>query len=325
MNLNRFVDRGLLVSLVLVAAALPISIAASQLALGLVVLFWLAKLIGGYRSRMLLTPLSLGLVAWVAATLIAALFGDNPRVSLIAMREEWLFLAFFALWGGIVRKHYLRPILIALGTTLLLAGSYSIWQHFTGLDLVHQVLLDPMPSGYRAHATLTHSLTAGAVLSILGLLLLFLYFTSQTATRWLGLLVAISGLLGALLTYSRSVLLAVAVALLALFLLLWRSYGWRVLLPGLLLVAALLAIAPDLTFRFSQPSVVTTSRGRKLEAAPERLEIWQTAWNVFLARPLTGVGEDNLLGRYEQYAPPGSQRVFATAHNDLLHVAATRG
>ena len=325
MTSGSIADRGLLFSFVLLAATVPLSIAASQLALGLVLLFWIVKLVTGYHNRMLLTPLTYGLVAWVAVSVLAALLGDNPTASLLALREEWLFLAFIALWGGISARKQLRPILIAFGTALLLSAGYAIWQHYTGLDLVHQVMLDQMPSGYRVHTTFTHPLTAGAVLSLLALLLLAVHFTAERGGRWLGLLVGSLGLLAAALTYSRSVLLAMAVGLVVLLLLLWRYFSWRALLPGVLLVASILAIAPDIAIRFDQHRYYSTSTGRVIDKPPGRLEIWQTAWRIFLDRPLTGVGEDNMLGRYELYAPAGAVQSYATAHNDLLHVAVTRG
>ena len=325
MTLARLIDRGLLVSLLLLAVTIPFSIAASQLALGLAVFFWLLKLLTNYRRELLITPISWGLVAWVFAGLLAALLGDNPRVSLLAMREEWLFLGFFVVWCGVSNFDQWRRLLVALAAALLLSAGYSIWQHYTGLDLVHEVMLQEMPSGFRTLSTFTNYLTAGAVLSLLGLFVLTLYLAVRTNWRWLGLVIAVAGMLAALLTYSRSILLAVAVALLVLLLLLWRQQRWRILLPGLLLLLLVLLIAPDAATRFGRASISTTSQGRIVEYRGARLEIWHTAWRVFLARPLTGVGQDNFPGRYDRYAPADSFLRVTTAHNGLLHIAATRG
>jgi O-antigen ligase len=322
---TRLIDRGLLVSLLLLAVTIPFSIAASQIALGLAVFFWLFKLLTGYRRELLITPISWGLVVWVFAGLIAALLGDNPKISLLSMREEWLFLGFFVVWGGIANFRQWRLLLAILAVALLLSSGYSIWQHYTGLDLVHEVMLHEMPSGFRTQSTFTHYLTAGGVFSLLGLLTLALYFTLRTNWRWVGLAIAVAGMLAALLTYSRSILLAVAVALVVLLLLLWRQYRGRILLPGLLLILIVLVIAPDIALRFEQPSISTTSQGRIVESRAPRLEIWRTAWRMFLARPLTGVGQDNFLGRYDQFSSGESFLRVATAHNDILHIAASRG
>lgn len=64
-----------------------------------------------------------------------------------------------------------------------------------------------------------------------------------------------------------------------------------------------------------------------------RIQIWKTAWDAFLARPLFGWGPDNFLDAFIQLRPQawiavaehGGTGAAEAAHNLFLHILATRG
>jgi O-antigen ligase len=127
------------------------------------------------------------------------------------------------------------------------------------------------------------------------------------------------------LTYSRSVLLAVIVGVLACLLLVRRQIKWRALLAPVLLLLCILVVQPDALFRFQKEDLHATQSRTVLNQGGARLEMWSTAVRMYLAHPITGVGQDNFLENYDEFAPASALDRYAMAHNDLLHIAATLG
>lgn len=325
MTVRRFIESGLVTAMVLLAASLPFSIAASQLSLGLLLLFWLANLVFDYRSDLLITPISWAFLAWMVAGLLAAVFGYQPSVSLLAMREEWLFLVFFAVWGGLVESSKWRTVVLVLAISSSLSSIYAVWQHYSGLDLARDVMLVKMVSGYRVLSTLSSYLTCGSVFCLIGIFLLPQVHSESGWRKHLILVSAILSLLTASLTYSRSALIAIAVGVLACLILLFRQLRWRVLIAPLLLAAAILLVQPDALFRFTRENPTSEQSKTYFDGQDKRWHIWGVAWRMFLDHPLTGVGQNQFLSHYESYTHQDSEECFAQAHNDILTVAASLG
>ncbi|MEI6222858.1 MAG: O-antigen ligase family protein [bacterium] len=59
----------------------------------------------------------------------------------------------------------------------------------------------------------------------------------------------------------------------------------------------------------------------------DRITFWQTAWNMFLARPLVGFGQDSLYFLFDTFVPVGFNPlvVLDSTHNQLLDIAVTSG
>lgn len=323
--MKKLANSGLFAALLLMAAAMPFSIAAAQSALGLAVLFWLLKLIFDYRSELLLTPISKVFLIWVAVGFLAALFAYRPDISLPAMKEEWLFLGFFVAWGGIASIRQWRAIVLILALAATVGSLYAVWQHFTGEELVHGWALGDMISGFRAQGTLTNYLTFGGMFTLIGLFLAPLAGREEGWRRYFLTAASVLTLLAAALSYSRSAILAIIVGLGVFVFLLFRNRGWRLLvLPGLLLIL-ILAVQPDVLYRFARENPHSSEKRTLLHQGQKRLDIWSTGLRMYLAHPIFGVGQDNFLQLYENFAPPGDTERYAGAHNDLLMAAATKG
>lgn len=325
MSLRRIVDAGLLASIIFMAVTFVFSIALSQLALGLAVFFWLIKLMIDYRPSLLITPISVVFLIWVAVGLLTALLGVDTRGSLLALKAEWLFLSFFVVWGGLGSIRAWKLVVSAIAVASIAASGYAIWQHFTGLDLVHARMLTEMASGYRAHGTFGNSLTSGGVFALAGVFLMPLCL-GERGVRSLFLAAASSlVLLASLLSYSRSTLLAIVVGVLVFLILQVRAYRWRVLIGPLTLLLLVAVVEPDALLRFKREDINSRESDSVIEKGTSRFEIWATAWNMYLDNPIHGVGQHNFLWRYERYAPERAIQRYAAAHNDLLMVAATMG
>jgi O-antigen ligase len=212
---------------------------------------------------------------------------------------------------------------LALATVV--ASLHGVWQHFSGLDLVHEKMLVEMLSGYRAQGTLTNVLTFGGVFTVIGLFFLPL---ASNESGWRHRLLASSSvlaLLAASLSYSRSTQLAIAVAILLSLTLLWRLLRWRTLLLPAIFAALLVTVQPDALFRFGRENPGAKPHESIADQAGSRREIWLTAVNVYSRYPILGVGQGNFLEVYDDYAPPDAIARHAVAHSDLLAVAVSRG
>ena len=84
-------ERAAYYALLAFAAALQLSIAASQLILTITGIFWLALVIR-QRERIEVPRMFWPLLAYAGATLIAAIFSVDPRTSLIDCKQLLLFL-----------------------------------------------------------------------------------------------------------------------------------------------------------------------------------------------------------------------------------------
>jgi O-antigen ligase len=182
-----------------------------------------------------------------------------------------------------------------------------------------------MISGYRAQGTLTNYLTFGGMFTLIGLFLTPLAGREEGWRRYFLTAASALTLLAAALSYSRSAILAIIVGLGVFVFLLIRNRGWRLLvLPGLLLIL-ILAVQPDVLYRFARENPHSSERRTLLNQGQKRLDIWSTGLKMYLAHPIFGVGQDNFLQLYENFAPPGDTERYAGAHNDLLMAAATKG
>jgi len=325
MNLNKIINQGLLFSLILIASAIPFSIAITQLSLGLAIFFWLLKLIVDYKSELLLTPITIPFLIWVLVSLITALVSGTFKQSILSSKEEWLFLGFFVVWGGINKLSDWHKVVYVLLLATSLSAIYSIWQHYSGIDLLHQTLLLKMEYGYRAKSTLSGTLTAGAVFSLISIFALPLVLNWFRGRKQIIILAPILSAIGACLTYSRSAILAFGIGIFGFFLTYFRQFKIKVIIISISLLIAVLLIQPDFLFRFSKENPISEQEKTYLQGQDIRWQIWSVAWKMFLDNPVVGVGQGNFLLKYNDYREDKTRSALAHAHNDILHMAASKG
>jgi len=56
-----------------------------------------------------------------------------------------------------------------------------------------------------------------------------------------------------------------------------------------------------------------------------RLNLWTSAWNMFLDHPVLGIGQDNWDYHFEKYRVEGWYDTIAHTHNDYLNVLTSSG
>ena len=117
-NAERRLTLALKVSLLLLAFSAPISIAATQTAWALALLFWLIKAFY-VRPRIAKDGFTLAILTFVGLTLVSAAFSYEPRVSLGKMMSVSLVTIVFLVAQGARERSVLRTAVV-----LLLAGCF---------------------------------------------------------------------------------------------------------------------------------------------------------------------------------------------------------
>ena len=224
----------------------------------------------------------------------------------------------------------MRWIWVGFSLTAIVLGAVGILQnHLFGVERAYG--LNGGASAAIELATILLGLSAMALVQ----------FLAPRTRRWervLHLIAMAFGMYGALLTQSRSPLLAFAPIFVLLVLLHARRTGhWR---SSLLLVGAVCVIAAAATFsmrgemkaRFEAIAPEVTSFNHRTDArgaVRERLAMWRTAARAFAAHPVLGIG----IGEFAQYthqeiAAGRSNPVigrYNQPHNQYLEAAATGG
>lgn len=238
--------------------------------------------------------------------------------------------------GTHARLILLWPIVVALTWAALGARGAFIVLMLTALSVPLSIGWYWSSSGEKLSSLLVvraggplNAITFGNLALLSGVLSLVasLYF-ARSASRSLAMLALVAALLalaGALLTQTPSNL--VALPLLLLLLLPLAGRRWRI--PAIIaavVIGVLAALASDRL----QDTLAALAAGNPDSSLQLRLVIWQFAWELFAANPLTGVGLDGYdvalrSAAGSQLTPGVLECCTDHAHNDILHILATRG
>ena len=301
------IERSAALSFLLLAAALPWSIAPMSIAVALcgaltLAVWWLP---GGVRW--VRTPLDLPALGWIAALIVATVASQDPSGS-TGRITKGLLLAIVP-----VAAYHARDPKLARRAVVLLLASAAIATIYALAKFVAQGGAFPVrvrgavghPLTYGGQAMLLATVAAAillrvrdrrwrvAALALLALLAPAL-LGSYTRSAWIGTLVAFGVLLG----FTRARWLA-GLAALVVVLLLVLPHGYR--------ERALSAFDP------SNPWNV------------ERVHLWTAGWRIFQAHPITGVGLQDLHPWIERYHPPGPHEQHGHLHSIYVQIGASMG
>src|ERR1044071_1676866 len=109
-----WVERALVGCLFLFALAAPHSIAATQLAWGLAMLLWAARLLLPPRPHLHRTPLDYLLLGFFILTFISALFSYAPDISIGKLRAASLFTVVYVVAQNVRSRRTLRALALVL-------------------------------------------------------------------------------------------------------------------------------------------------------------------------------------------------------------------
>ncbi|MBI2154998.1 MAG: O-antigen ligase family protein [Candidatus Rokubacteria bacterium] len=300
---------------------LAFSITLSQLALALLVVFWLLRFRDAAARAAMTFPLAAPFLAFAAASLLAALGSGNIGDSLLHSKALLLALAFFAL------VNTLRGADDAdwfLSRFLLLMAAVSLWSVAQVSFCPQEPWSGPILSRvsrkcFRARGFYSIYMTLAGVLTLTFLAALPRVLAKGPDRRWwMAPGWVVSGL-ALVLTYTRGAWLGVLAGAAGLALLL-RRVAVVGAVGGVLVLALLLFQAGTLQDRLRSLGDPADPTFR------ERLYMWQSGWAIALDHPLTGVGPGQVKPAFPRYArPEAMKKTTSHVHNTPLQILAERG
>ncbi|HYX42537.1 MAG TPA: PDZ domain-containing protein, partial [Pyrinomonadaceae bacterium] len=140
----RFAERTAIVGLVLYAIFAPHSIAASWIALSLVIAGWLARTIITRQTGIQRTPLDLPLWLFFAWSVLSAITSAEPRISLLKLISVSTFLIYYLVQAVITRRT--AVLLASLIITSGVAGVvWSVFDVVRGRGVVIETIATDSP------------------------------------------------------------------------------------------------------------------------------------------------------------------------------------
>lgn len=299
----------------------PWSVAGAQTMVVIGLLAWLAKMLLSGKVDLARTPLNLPILLFAATLVIAVILSPFRMHSLSALKEEWLLLIFFLVVNNVKQEAEVEKLLTILVTMSASVGLYAIWQHYSGMDLYRNELLEPRGGVFISLGFFSHHLTLGGYLMLVFLLAAVLAFHARRAgvRRIIDICAPIVLGLSLVFSYARSAWLGAAAGVLAFGLL--RGGKFILLLMAGVVVLALLiyAIEPTTWDRLTEMNL---SKDR-----PEstRIRLWQTSIRMIKDSPVWGVGLGGWGVLFHEYKVEGVYDATCHPHNDFLNVAVNTG
>jgi O-antigen ligase len=304
-----------LVFLLLMLTAGYLSIAVSQIALGLALLVML------YRWVFLKeAPPVTGLEKTAALLAVWALvmipFSTNVPQSLIFYRRFYLFAVIWVAASAAVTE---RRRLLLLG--FLLAGSLAI-------SIYGQIHHTQLAGGFMSQrmTVVFNAMTSGALL-MMAILVAVGFLIVQGISRRTKVVIAVAispVILGLIMTMTRSAQLGLLAGL-GLMLLLAKPRLFGMFLGLLLLVTAVLAVfgenmMSERLWSRINPQYVLAGDNTSL-----RLEMWGGGLEMVKAHPITGVGDRGLEEISPDYYTSPNNLYFGHLHNNIVQMAVIWG
>jgi O-antigen ligase len=294
------------VTLIFLASAY-VSIAVNSIALGLVVVLWLAVMASDRALRPVPTILDVAFLAYACAELLASAFSLDPVHSLVNARRLLLIGIVYALASTLRAERDQKRAVAVLLASAGMVGAIGVFKVFLGwIDANNRL------------GVFQFYMTTAGVMMIASLLLLpfAVHPGTPRRVRLAAALALLPVLFSLYATVTRGAYLAVAAGAVAV----------AVIRNRMLLVP--LAALMLLSVGFAPPFVESRIRSIVDLQHPDnasRLMVWTASARIVAEYPVLGVGDIDLGGLFRQYAPPGYPDLWGHAHNNALQFLATLG
>ncbi len=133
-NIYRLTDKALQLSLLLLALCAPLSIAGSQIAWSLAILFWLIRL-AFVRPTFKTDGFAIAILAYVGLSLVSSFFSYEPQVSLRKMVGVSLVTIVYLVAQNIRDTKRVRRVIVILLISGSVAAAYAIGKFAVGTNL----------------------------------------------------------------------------------------------------------------------------------------------------------------------------------------------
>jgi len=304
--------------LIIFAIFSPFSIAGTQIGFGIALLGWILKILWTKKLSWQKSFWDKPVIFYLLAVIISVIFSQDFLKSLITFKDQWLILLFFLLVNNINDLGFSRKLLdIIIGISVLVA-LYAISQHYTGVDFFHNRRLEEILTTGKYRVVGNFSTMAYAFYAMVMSLVIFCLASFEKDKNKQIFYYAASLILvtGNLFAYTRSTQLGQLSGFLAFFLLSGSQKKKKELILLAIYTVVILLIDPFILIRYGQEAGASS--------AGKRLIIWKTSWSIFVDHPIAGIGIGNYKMFFERYLRVKSE-LYATAHNDFLHVAVQSG
>ncbi len=328
--------------LVLFALSLALSKSANNILLGLVYLavFYLMlrdrqfrRSVTGNIRQPLLAPLAL----YIGVALVGLLFTTNMADGFGIIGKMAGLVLIYTMMSVLVNRVEDRDERIQRGEQLVLAFLAGVFI----LDIIgvltyfgivaHRKYFLPL-SALNVYHIWFANLNAVAVYAALAMLL-FSSHQKDSRTRFFVVSFLPLGLISVLLSLSRTAWLGMVVTALVLAFFVIKSKKWLVLALLALFAAGLglYVFNPLIQSRINQiaADISLFGSGQARTNVGERFLMWQSAFRMFLANPLVGVGTGDYVATMNSYIASGQlpsfMAMFNQPHNIYLFALATNG
>lgn len=268
--------------------------------------------------RILLKEFGWPITAWLAITLLSALFSDHLQTTLGGWKA-WVLdpLLIFILIIKFFKPQDVWKIIAALGISSAILSFYGLVEYFLWPGQLGDGRLDSVfdPANY-------HAMLVGPII----VLAIGFIFSQQIPRAWkycLGIASAIN-LIALVFTFSYGGYLAVLGGLVIYgFSALNRAQKKKMIL-GTLLVFIIFIITALPTKKFQD-----LFEFQERSSGHARLEIWQTSWLIFKEHPILGIGLNDFEYHYRENLPrvafPPLEWLVAQPHNLYLALLTQTG
>lgn len=301
------------------ALVLPWSLAAMQIALGLLAAYGAFIAIHRRRLRDYRHSFFMVLGIYLLFQALSALFSTAPLHSLQAfLNTDWPAFTVPLLVALTLSPAGRRKVFQILLFSASAVSVYALFQFFGGRDIFRGTALTPYGDFYRANGGYNFSLTfAGNQLMAFCLAFTMILYEKEPLRRALYLLAGGLIFASVIATFGRSTWIA-AMLVLGLGTWLVNRRLFAVFGAAFIVFAVVLALAlPVFQERFL--SIFDLAQNET------RLNLWKTSVAIIADHPVWGIGPGRFTNLFPLYKVPGFYDTATHAHNDALNMAVGSG
>ncbi len=329
-------NRGIEYGLLALAFFLSISIAATNIVLGILLLLWLALMVAKRRIVFEKTAILLPFLIFLLISIISAMSAINVERGFRGIKSDCLIIIFFFVASNLGSRRQIKRVLHWFLIGAIVVSIFGLMQFILGINesdglITHAPrFLADGPDGLlkimalhtkRVVSTRSHPLTlAGGLLLILSLLAPFLFYKGWEKKRVIILWSSVLLFSALFLTHSRGPLLALVGAILFI-----EIASRRRAFPYFTVVfLAVTAILIGGLLLFNQD--FKAKRFLQIKDL-ERVYMWQSGINIISDNPILGVGPKNVKEVYEEYRMPSAKKRenWGELHNNFIQIGSERG
>jgi len=315
-------EKLILFFLVLLFGSLPLSIAATQINLGFLLVLGIVQY-GVLKRPFIFTPLDKPILLFLFFILISGLLGKNPVLSFKDFIESNWFICLYLMVVNFIKT---RKIAVLLLCVMFAAGGlnglYGIIQNLTGgLDLFQPTGSENiLKYGDQIRATGTFSIYmtfAGQMILLLLFGIGFLLWFPKNPMALFLIFTLPPIFAGLLFSFVRGAWLGLISGILFVGFFKKKKHFLLIICPLMILMVSIIIFYSP--FRQRAVGIINTQTDY---SNLERIHIWTTSYEIFKDYPIMGIGGGNFRDVMDKYQ---NRKSFSHAHNNFIQIGVENG